>query len=163
MEVFTGGPPTPREKVRDEWLPRWIQEQTGQPGYGAWAAVERSSGAFVGLFMLRPRRDGDPDAPELGYRLRKAAWGRGFASEGAKALIDHAFGEIGAQRVWAETLAVHTASRRVLEEAGLRFVRSFHQPWPYPVPGDEYGDVEYALSREEWQRERPSDVPAGQD
>ena len=47
-------------------------------------------------------------------------------------------------------MVVHVASRRVLEKAGLRYVRMFHEPWPYPIPGDEEGDVEYALSRSEW-------------
>jgi len=47
-------------------------------------------------------------------------------------------------------MAVHTASRRVMEKAGLRLVRTFHQPWPYRVEGEEHGDVEYALSRTDW-------------
>jgi len=49
---------------------------------------------------------------------------------------------------------VHTASRRVMEKAGLRHVRTFHQEWPYRIPGDEHGDVEYALTRAEWQAAR---------
>ena len=47
-------------------------------------------------------------------------------------------------------MAVNVASRRVMEKAGLRFVRTFHQPWPYPIPGEEHGDVEYALSKTDW-------------
>ena len=41
-----------------------------------------------------------------------------------------------------------------MEKAGLAFVRAVHQPWPDPIPGDEHGDVEYALTREEWERTR---------
>jgi hypothetical protein len=37
-----------------------------------------------------------------------------------------------------------------MEKAGLRYVRTFHQDWPYAIPGDEHGDVEYALTRQEW-------------
>jgi RimJ/RimL family protein N-acetyltransferase len=47
-------------------------------------------------------------------------------------------------------MAVNGASRRVMEKAGLRYVRTFHQPWPDRIEGDEQGDVEYALTREEW-------------
>ena len=46
------------------------------------------------------------------------------------------------QRVVAETMAVNLASRRVMEKVGLRLVRTFHQPWPDPIAGAEYGDVE---------------------
>ena len=153
MFVFTGGLPTPREKVRSEILPRFIGYHEDHPGYGAWMAIEKATGEFLGLFLLAAREGRDPDPPELGYRLRKAAWGRGFATEGSRALIHRAFAELGARRVVAETMAVHAASRRVLEKAGLRLVRSFHQEWPYSIPGDEHGDVEYALTREEWEEQ----------
>ena len=55
------------------------------------------------------------------------------------------------RRVYATTMVVNVASRRVMEKAGLRFVRTFRQPWPYRIEGDEQGDVEYALSRAEWE------------
>ena len=93
-----------------------------------------------------------PDEPELGYRLRAASWGLGYATEGSRALVDLAFRELGAERVFAETMAVNTASRRVMEKAGLRYVRTFHQEWPDRIEGDEHGDVEYALTRAEWER-----------
>jgi RimJ/RimL family protein N-acetyltransferase len=39
---------------------------------------------------------------------------------------------------------------RVMEKAGMRFVRLFHGEWPDRIPGDEHGDVEYAITREDW-------------
>ena len=92
----------------------------------------------------------------------RAAWGRGYASEGSRALIGKGFAELGVRRVVAETMAVNAASRRVLEKAGLRLVRTFHQPWPEPIPGDEHGDVEYALTRAEWERQEAT-AAAGAD
>ena len=89
---------------------------------------------------------------ELGYRLRKASWGKGYAAEGSRALIDRGFTDFGVQRVVASTMVVNVASRRVMEKAGLRFVRIFHQDWPDKIEGDEEGDVEYALLRSEWER-----------
>jgi RimJ/RimL family protein N-acetyltransferase len=56
------------------------------------------------------------------------------------------------QHVVAETMAVNLASRRVMEKVGLRLVRTFHQPWPDPIAGAEYGDVAYALSKVEWEQ-----------
>jgi RimJ/RimL family protein N-acetyltransferase len=55
------------------------------------------------------------------------------------------------QRVVAEAMAVNQASRRVMEKAGLKLVRTFYQPWPYPMEGDQFGDVEYALDKADWQ------------
>jgi RimJ/RimL family protein N-acetyltransferase len=77
-------------------------------------------------------------------------WARGYATEGARALVARAFDELGARRVWAGTMAINTASRRVMEKAGLRYVRTSYGEWPERIPGDEHGDVEYALTREEW-------------
>jgi len=50
------------------------------------------------------RDDGPPDDVELGYRLLRSAWVNGYATEGSRALIDKAFTELGAQRVFAETM-----------------------------------------------------------
>ena len=58
--------------------------------------------------------------------------------------------DLGARRVYATTMVVNVASRRVMEKAGLRFVRVFRQPWPDRIEGEEQGDVEYALARDEW-------------
>ena len=164
MHYITGGLPTPRAEIRDDVLPHWLRYYEDPSGYGFWAAIEKESGAFLGWFHLRPHPGAPRDEPELGYRLRKEAWGRGFGAEGSRALVRRAFTELGARRVYAETMAVHTASRRVMEKAGLRLIRTFHQPWPFPIPGDEHGDVEYALTREEWElaeakRRAPAAVP----
>jgi RimJ/RimL family protein N-acetyltransferase len=65
-----------------------------------------------------------------------------------------AFTDLGARRVWAETMAVNTASRRVIEKAGLEYLRTFHADWPDKIEGDEERDVEYALTRSEWEERR---------
>lgn len=61
--------------------------------------------------------------------------------------------EPGVQRVVAEAMAVNLASRRVMEKAGLTLVRTFRRPWPYPVDGDKLGDVEYALTKADWEKQ----------
>src|SRR5439155_17559031 len=87
---------------------------------------------------------------ELGYRLRFSAWGKGFATEGARALIHKAFTELPLDRVWAETMAVNTPSRRVMERAGLRHVRTYLLAFDDPIPGTEQGEVEYELWRDQY-------------
>lgn len=124
---------------------------------GFWAADGRPSGQFVGWFHLIREPD-DPATVELGYRLRRDAWNQGLATEGARALIDRLFLTTDVQRVRAETMAVHVASRRVMVKAGLQFHRTFHADWPVRIPGDEHGDVEYLLTRTRWASDRSDDT-----
>lgn len=61
--------------------------------------------------------------------------------------MDLGFGQLGLSRIWAQTMAVNTGSRRVMERAGLGYVRTFHLAWDDPLPGAEQGEVEYAIAR----------------
>ena len=152
-----------RAQIRAQVLPRFLAYYRRHGGFGFWAAHTRSDGGFIGWFGLRPVTPAAaamvdwPDAPpgdiavaSLGYRLRVSAWGRGYATEGAQALVRRAFSELGVSQVVATTMAVNSASRRVLEKAGLRYVRTVHLDWPEPLPGNEHGDVEYRLDRNDW-------------
>ena len=153
MRFVTGGIPTSREEIQNEVLPAFLAYYQRYEGYGFWAAIEKETGEFLGWFHFRPRPGAAAGEVELGYRLRKSAWGRGYATEGSRALIRRGFTVSGVQRVTAEAMAVNLASRRVMEKAGLKLVRTFHQPCPYPIDGNEYGDVEYALDKTGWQQE----------
>lgn len=122
-----------------------------RPGYGRFVA-ESPDGEFLGWFALRV--DTDPRVPNLGYRLRRRFWGQGLATEGALALIDYAFTELDARAVQADTMFVNHASRRVMDKCGMRFVRTFHLHFDDPLPGTEYGEVLYEISRESWAERR---------
>lgn len=111
-----------------------------------YAAHEKATGRFVGWFEFK-----GTDEVELGYRLHREFWGLGYATEGAKALIDRGFTTGGVRKVVATTMFVNAGSRRVMEKCGLRHVRTFHVEWDEPLPGSEHGEVEYALTKEEWQ------------
>ncbi|MEY2453870.1 MAG: hypothetical protein QOD92_3444 [Acidimicrobiaceae bacterium] len=145
MRYITGGRPSSRHDVEAT-----IRQEVGH----RWMAYRRDTGEFIGWFGLRASADGNH---ELGYRLRRAVWGCGFATEGCLALISVAFAELDAQRVWAETMAVNAPSRRVMERCGLTYVRTFHLEWDDPIDGTEHGEVEYALSRDEWLSARSSE------
>jgi RimJ/RimL family protein N-acetyltransferase len=153
MRFINGGRPVPRDVIREETLPQFLRAYERFEGFGVWATIERSTGEFVGWFEFYPRKDAVPEEVELGYRLRRSAWGKGYATEGSRALIRKGFTELGVQRVVAETMAVNAASRRVMEKAGLKYVRTFHQKWPERIEGDEHGDVEYALTKTDWGRQ----------
>lgn len=154
MRYISGGAQLPPDEQPEELLPYWLGYYERGDRYGFWAAIERETGSFIGWFHLRPLPEDPPDEPELGYRLASSAWGKGYATEGSRALIDKAFLEFGARRVHASTMAVNTGSRRVMEKSGMRFVRAFVMDWPVRIEGDEEGDVEYAITREAWKADR---------
>ncbi|GIF68545.1 GNAT family acetyltransferase [Asanoa ishikariensis] len=151
MRHINGGKPASRAAVRERTLPELLR---GVPAFGGgravWAAEERAGGRFVGWFALRPTDPDQPDVADLGYRLRRDAWGRGYATEGARAVVDKGFGELGVRLVVADTMTVNTGSRRVLEKVGLSFVNQFHTVWPEVIEGSEQGDVAYELTRDAW-------------
>ncbi|MES4909116.1 MULTISPECIES: GNAT family N-acetyltransferase [unclassified Streptomyces] len=152
MRFINGGRPTSREAIRTRTLPRLLHDHPCLGSRGFWAAEEKATSTFLGWFEFRPLDDHSPAVVELGYRLNKAAWGRGYATEGARALISKGFTELGVERVTANTMAVNTRSRRVMEKAGLSFLRNFTGDWPDAIAGSEHGEVEYELTRAEWER-----------
>ncbi|OMI37977.1 GNAT family N-acetyltransferase [Streptomyces sparsogenes] len=164
MRYINGGRPTPRDTIRTRHLPRLLHRHPGLGTFGYWAAEAKGTGAedaraedagaFLGWFEFRPLEDDSPAVVELGYRLRAATWGRGYATEGARALIHKGFTELGVQRVTANTMTVNAASRRVMEKSGLTFVRTYFGDWPEVIDGSEHGEVEYDLTREAWERRR---------
>lgn len=112
-----------------------------------WTATRRNDGTFVGWFGLSPSSERER---ELGYRLMPASWGTGLATEGSQALVRHAFHDLGAVRVWAQTMTVNLGSRRVLEKCGLTFVRTFFEDWPDSIEGTDEGDVIYEAESATW-------------
>jgi RimJ/RimL family protein N-acetyltransferase len=148
MWFLTGGKSTPREEVRDRIIPFFLSFYEQYDGLGYWAAEARGTGDFLGWFHLKPTED---DSIELGYRLRRAAWNKGYATEGSRALLRKCFSDLGAGRVVAHTMAVNHQSRRVMEKSGLALVRAYRSDGVPAIPGSEQGEVEYAITREEWQ------------
>ena len=163
MRFLTGGRTTPRAVIRHDILPTFLRSYESFAGFGVFAVIEQHSGAFVGWFSFRPKDAAHPYEVTLGYRLRRAVWGRGYATEGVRALIDKGFTERGVQRVIATTYQDNLASRRVLEKAGLRLVRRYRLTLADLQATETFdgtaldlweGDeVEYALSKTAWEQQ----------
>ncbi|NUP41117.1 MAG: GNAT family N-acetyltransferase [Streptomyces sp.] len=150
MRFVNGGRPAAREAIRTRTLPQLLHDHPGLGTRGYWAAEDGGSGAFLGWFKFLPVDEHSASQVELGFRLRRAAWGKGYATEGSRALIAKGFTDLGVERVTATAMAVHARSRRVLEKAGLALLRTFHGDWP-AFEGSEHGSVEYALTRAAWE------------
>ena len=162
MRYLTGGKSTSREVIEDEILPAFLSYYNESDRYGFWAAIEHATHCFIGWFHFRPPRNAaNPDVAELGYRLRREVWGKGYGTEGSLALIDQGFRRHGVKRVTAIAYEDNRASRRVLEKSGLSIVRRFKfTPEELAADGVDPDviwdgfDLEYALDREDWERQR---------
>lgn len=143
MLYLNGGRPVPEEGIANgEYLtPRGTEPEV-------MALLDRETGVFLGwiAFFDDGFRDGLRRS-EIGYRLHRAAWGKGLATEAARALIDWAFDRGCYDCVRASTMAVNLGSRRVMEKAGMRHVQTVFPPFSDPIPGADQGEVIYEIRR----------------
>jgi RimJ/RimL family protein N-acetyltransferase len=117
MRYLAHGAPFDREKawrslgyIRGHWQVR---------RHGLWAVEEKASGAFVGrIGLLRP--DGWPGL-EVAWLVARERWGEGFATEGARAALGHAFAVLCEPRAISLIAPENAASIRVAEKLGMRF------------------------------------------
>lgn len=153
MRFLNGGVPVPETGCPDA---DFLTPRGSEPE--VLAAIERSTGHFIGWFALFD--DGWVDGlrtAEVGYRLHRESWGQGFASEGVCALVAQAFEALGFERIRAQTMAVNAGSRRVLEKAGFRHTDTVFPTWGHPLPGGEAGEVVYERRRRPDLRTTPAE------
>jgi RimJ/RimL family protein N-acetyltransferase len=151
MRFISNGIGTPLSQIEQEILPRILSYYLRSPPQGCWAAHLRDTGEFVGWFHLRTDRI-EPEEMELGYRLKRAVWGQGLATEGSSALVEKGFRDWGHGKISARTLVGNLASRRVMEKCGLKFEKEFVYSAEI-IPGWSEAErlaVKYSLAREDW-------------
>ncbi|MGF9755727.1 GNAT family N-acetyltransferase [Microvirga sp. 0TCS3.31] len=152
MTYIQGRRATPDETAA-EWRQRLDHQSDAARGLGYWAGFD--AGAFVGWWSASSF-EGRPEISGIGYRLRATGWGRGLATEGARAMILQAFSCRDIDRVFASTMAANTGSRRVLEKLGMTQNASWAaSEAKQRIPGWEHGEVYYELTRTEWTNPAP--------
>ena len=115
MRFSLSGPCTREES--DARVRSMIEHQE-RHGLSKWGVEECASGLLVGDCGVQ-LLEGGPDV-ELGFHLRRSAWGRGYATEAARACLDAAFAGLGLEEVIAIVAPGNAASVRVLEKIGMR-------------------------------------------
>jgi RimJ/RimL family protein N-acetyltransferase len=141
------GPTRTPEAVRAV-MPGRLSPSDDALGLGFWSGFER--GRFVGWWCLSLE---GPGLAEIGWRLHRRAWGRGLASEGGLALVEHGFDTVGLDRIIAETMAVNLGSRGVMRKLGMTHECTEAIPDTEPegaLAGADQGMVRYELTREAW-------------
>jgi RimJ/RimL family protein N-acetyltransferase len=112
------GGPSPSLEETQRTLERIIGGY-GQSDGGTWAVVVREDDLVIGDCGLFASESGSPGELEIAYRLRRSAWGRGFATEATRAVLRYGFGELGLTRIVADVDSENLASCRVLEKLGM--------------------------------------------
>lgn len=155
MRYLTGGEPAlPPSVVREQVIPNVLATYERWNGrFGLFAAHDKDGDGFIGWFQLRAEREGPLDEVELGYRLRRESWGRGYATEAASAMLDKGFSELGLRVVWGETMAVNLASQKVMEKIGMSVVEKIPTPDDmHGVEGADRGGFRFEITKEQWDR-----------
>jgi ribosomal-protein-alanine N-acetyltransferase len=118
-------PVTSIEEVRK--VIAMVREQYRSNGIGRMAAILKETGEFIGWVGLKLEHDvnGHDTFYDIGYRLIQKHWGKGYATESAKAFIDYGFNVLNVDKINAYADADNIASRIALEKAGLRYVNTF--------------------------------------
>jgi RimJ/RimL family protein N-acetyltransferase len=115
----------PRELAGTRAALQRSMDQQRADGYSFWPVIERSSGALAGEAGLFPLTPGGPEI-SLGYAFGPRYWGRGYATEAARAVLAEAFGPLGLERVVAITREANAGSRNVLGKLGFTMEGSRH-------------------------------------
>ena len=143
---YIGNGPRSEEESRKRL--DWLLDQAAKLGFGYWVLRDRKTLDPLGGAMLMVRSPGAK--VELGFALGRVAWGRGLATEAARALVAHAFQALEVPNLEAFTHPDNAASGAVLRKAGMIETGLTTGP---------YGDVDrrFAVTREEWRSgRRPS-------
>jgi RimJ/RimL family protein N-acetyltransferase len=109
-----------------------IEEHFASPRLGFWAVEVPGIVPFAGLVRLAAPRFTAPFTPcvEIGWRIARAQWGHGYATEAAGAALAYGFGELDLQEIVALTVPANTRSRRVMEKLGM--TRDPHDDFEHP-------------------------------
>ena len=122
--------PTVLDRAASDDLAERIGADLDERGWGLWAVEVPGRTGFAGFVGLNPpdfEADFTP-CVEIGWRLHRDHWGHGFATEGARAVLDHAFTVVGFDEIVSFTSVGHAASRHVMEKIGLHHVGEFDHP-----------------------------------
>ena len=122
--------PSTLTRAESDALVDRIEARFEAHGHGLWALEIRQTGQFIGFTGLAPMPDDVPGAggTEIGWRLARHAWHRGYATEAALASRDVAFTGAGLAELWSMTAVLNTPSQAVMRRIGMTESARFAHP-----------------------------------
>ncbi len=156
MRHINGGTITPKSFVSENIIPLFTRYDDSKPGLGYWIVMTHANSEPLGWCCLREHRS-ESSVGTVGYRFFPQYWGKGYATESVRLLLDYGFHTHGFDSIRATTYEMNTGSRRVLEKLRFTVRKRFRvdlteqttayfestEPWPG-------WDLEYNLSKTDW-------------
>lgn len=127
VNTYLGNKPVERIEQTDDIIV-FIRKQYVDNGIGRWAVIEKNTNTFIGwcgLKYIKELTNNHNNYYDLGYRLNKNYWGKGFATEAAKATLDYAFNIMKLKDVYAIADSQNVASKNIIQKVGLKYVNTF--------------------------------------
>lgn len=145
----------PLERTKSDALADRIRIAIAERGWGLWAVEIVGGEPFIGFTGITPINFEAAFAPatEIGWRLARSAWGHGYATEAANAVLAHAFETLGFDALVSITATINRRSRRVMERIGMRYDPAGDFDHPAIAPDHPISrHVLYRLDAADWRR-----------
>lgn len=144
VHKYLGNKPI-QNKSQAEEIITFIRNQYIDNGIGRWAMVEKSTNSFIGwtgLKLVTEKINNQSNYHDLGYRLIRKFWGKGYATESAIASLNYGFTNLNLHEIVGIAHINNTASNAILKKTGFRFVKQFEY--------DHATHNWYCINKNEW-------------
>jgi RimJ/RimL family protein N-acetyltransferase len=144
--------PTQLTREDSDALADRCERLIAERGWGAWATEIKATGEFIGCVGLHIPRDDLPLSPcvEIMWRLARAHWGQGFATEAARGALRIGFEVVSLPEIVSFTVPANTRSRAVMERLGMQMDAATFEHPGLPMGHALRTHVSYRLSRDRW-------------
>lgn len=147
--------PTPLAREASDAIVDACRASLEERGWGNWAVEAKATGDFIGFIGLSvpTRTYAFSPCVEVGWRIARAHWGRGYATEGAREALRAGFERIGLEEIVSFTALLNVRSRRVMERIGMRDANEDFEHPGVPEGHRLRPHCLYRITRLDWRRE----------
>ena len=144
-------------RAQSDGLAQRLAEDIDEHGWGFWALEAPGVASFIGFVGIRPTSAGLPFAPavEIGWRLARPFWGRGYAGEAAQAALRAGFELLALEEIVAFTVPANLRSQAVMARLGMRCGPEYFDHPALPEGHPMRRHILYRLSNSQWSAARP--------
>ncbi len=128
MKYINGGKISSQQDIDDILMPRMLKYLNPEKGWGIWQVCLSESEEYLGWILIRPMNffidAANPDDLELGWRFFEKNWGKGYATEAAKHLMQNIAQITGVKTYSAIAVKENHASIAIMKKLGMRYQKS---------------------------------------
>ncbi len=125
VQKYTGEPAVESMNAVKDSIQKNTLKDYKKYGYGRWALILKDTSQFIGWAGLKYLPEFQK--VDLGYRLKQVHWGKGYATEASKAIVEYGFNTLSLKEIIAIAVPEHNASIRVMEKVGMNYDK--HAPY----------------------------------